>query len=65
MNDKCDPVIYKQGQRVFLTHTIPSVKIEKWIKQVAAQSGQPVDWHYVGGRAVILALGDLSKVYAA
>lgn len=65
MSDKCDKEVYENGSQIFLTHSIPAKKIEKWIKAVAKESGQKVDWHYVGGRAVILALGDLKKVYSA
>ena len=48
-----------------MTHSIPSAKMEEWVKKVAKLSGQPVDWHFVGGRARILALGDLGKVREA
>ena len=65
MSDKCDSDVYENGTRVFLTHTISAKDVEKWVKAVAEKSGQKVDWHYVGGRAVILALGDLEKVYDA
>ena len=61
----CDPKIFKNGKTVFVTHTIPSNAMEGWVKKVAAMSGQPVDWHFAGGRAVILALGDLPKVMTA
>lgn len=31
---------------------------EAWAQKVAARSGQRVDWHYSGGRANVLVLGD-------
>ena len=46
----------RDGVRIFVTHTIRSFNLEPWVQRVAALSGQPVDWHYVGGRAVVLAL---------
>lgn len=39
--------------------------IERWVQEVAELSGQPVDWHFCGGRAMVLALGDLGKVSEA
>lgn len=58
----CNQEIFNKGECVFITHTIPSNELEKWVKKIAEKSGQPVDWHYCGGRARILALGDISKV---
>ena len=63
--EPCNPEIYKNGHMVMMTHSIPSAQLEEWVKKVAAASGQPVDWHFAAGRACILALGDLTKVYAA
>lgn len=62
---KCDPDVYKNGTYVFLTHTIRSWMVEAWVEEVAKTSGQKVDWHFVGGRAVVKALGDLDAVYTA
>ena len=61
----CDPKIYAEGTHLFTTHTIPSNAMEGWVRQIAEKSGQPVDWHFYGGRAVVLALGDLEKVKQA
>ena len=61
----CDKDIFELGHCVFVTHTIPSNAIEQWVQKIAKRSGQPVDWHYAGGRAVVLALGDLDKVQEA
>lgn len=62
---KCKPEIYAKGHMVFMTHAIPARQIEAWVQKVAATSGQPVDWHYAGGRACVLALGDLQAVRKA
>ena len=48
-----------------MTNTIPSNAMEGWVKKVAERSGQRVDWHFAGGRARILALGDIAKVKQA
>lgn len=61
----CDPKILKEGEQVFVTDTIPSNAMEGWVKQIAEQSGQPVDWHYAGGRAEVLALGNIERVKVA
>lgn len=61
----CDAEVYSKGTVVFMTHSIPSAEMEDWVKKVAARSGQRVDWHFCGGRAVVQALGDLNAVEAA
>jgi hypothetical protein len=61
----CDKRIFEEGVCVLITHSIPSCAMEGWVKKVAAESGQPVDWHFAGGRAVVLALGDTDRVRAA
>jgi len=60
----CDPKIFSEGVQVFMTDTIPSNAMEYWVKQVAEISGQPVDWHFAGSRARVLALGDIERVQA-
>ncbi len=62
MTDRCDKKVYDNGTEVFLTHTIPAKEIEKWVQTIATKSEQQVDWSYFGGRAIILALGDLDRV---
>lgn len=62
MLDRCQTDIYENGTQVFLTHTIAAKDLDPWVQKIAEDSGQPVDWHYAGGRAIILALGDLEKV---
>lgn len=61
----CTVDIYKKGQVIFMTSTIPSNAMEGWVRAIAEKSGQRVDWHFVGGRAVVLYLGDRAKVYDA
>lgn len=53
------------GVFVFMTHTIPSNSMEAWVRSVAKDSKQKVDWHFCGGRAVVLTLGDVKKVQAS
>lgn len=61
----CDPDILEHGESVFMTHSIPSNAMEGWVKQVAAKSGQPVDWHFFGGRAIVKTTGSVDAVRAA
>ena len=61
---QCDSEVFKNGESVFVTDTIPSNAMEGWVRKVAELSGQRVDWHFFGGRANVLALGDIVKVKA-
>ena len=58
----CDEEVYLKGEIVFITNTIASGKIEAWVEGLRQQSGQKVDWHWMGGRAVIRALGNIQSV---
>ncbi len=61
----CDPKLFEDGTLMFVSHTIPSNAMEQWVQSVAKDCEQPVDWHFAGGRACVLALGDLDKVMAS
>ncbi len=61
----CDQSIYNDGVVVLISDSIPSNAMERWVRSVAEDSGQRVDWHFVGGRAVVKALGDLDAVRAS
>lgn len=61
----CDKEIFHNGTHVFLTDSISSNRMERWVKEVAKLSEQRVDWHFFGGRANVLAIGDLDRVHAA
>jgi len=60
----CDPDILKSGRCVAVVTGGDANVIERFVKQIAGATGEPVDWHYVGGRAVVLATGDRDKVRA-
>ena len=62
---QCNSNVYENGTEVFFTHTIAADDVEKWVRTIAQESGQQVDWHYYAGRAIILAIGDLTKVKTA
>lgn len=58
----CNRKIYLKGTVVLVSHSIPSNAMERWVRKVRELSKQPVDWHFVAGRAVVKALGNLDKV---
>lgn len=62
---RCHPDIFKNGHMVFLTHTLGTDGMNEWIKALRETSGQPIDWHFAGGRARVLALGDIDEVRKA
>jgi hypothetical protein len=53
----CDPEIFQNGEPVVLL-TGSSNAIETWVRAVAAAAEARVDWHYSGGVAQVLHLGD-------
>jgi hypothetical protein len=40
-------------------------RAEEWVQAIARESGQRVDWHYSGGIANVIYLGDHAKVLDA
>ena len=60
----CDPEIFKTGIGLCVIDA-RSHAAEAWVQAVAAKSGQRVDWHYSGGRASVLVLGDHARAVAA
>lgn len=64
MKEKCDSGVYKKGVHVYSSHSIEPEKFDVWVRKVAKESGQQVDWYYFGGTAVVKALGDIEKVRA-
>lgn len=59
---KCDPQIYKYGTQIAVIVGGSARLIERFIGEAREVSGQPIDWHYVGGRGLILTTGDIDKV---
>lgn len=53
----CDPKIFQKGTTVCVLDA-PSNAAERWVKAVAKKAKAKVDWHYSGGRANVLHLGD-------
>jgi hypothetical protein len=63
---KCIPECYG-GPAVLMSHTVRPNATEGWVQKVAALSGQPVDWHFMGGRIIVRTskTADKAKVFEA
>ncbi len=55
--EPCDPAIFKNGEGVCVFDARANAA-ETWIKAVAKKANAQVDWHYSGGHASVLHLGD-------
>lgn len=64
MSDQCSNDVFKNGQSVAVLDACRH-RAERFAQAVAKESGQSVDWHYSGGRANVLYIGDHAKVAAA
>jgi hypothetical protein len=53
----CNPEIFKNGEGVCILAG-SSNAVERWVQSVAKKANAQVDWHYSGGRANVLHLGD-------
>lgn len=53
----CNPDIFKKGRGVCVVDG-SSNAVERWVQSVAKKANARVDWHYSGGRANVLHLGD-------
>lgn len=53
----CNPEIFKNGKGVCVLDG-SSNAVERWVRAVAKKANAQVDWHYSGGRANVLHLGD-------
>lgn len=58
--DRCDPEVFSKGQSLAGLDAWTK-DAEPWVQEVARRSGQRVDWHYSGGIAHVLVLGDHAK----
>lgn len=53
----CNSDIFKHGNGVCVVDG-SSNAVERWVKAIAKRANAQVDWHYSGGRANVLHLGD-------
>jgi hypothetical protein len=61
----CDHEIFEHGDQIAAIHGPRAFTIEDWIVKVREKCSQRVDWHFVGGIARIVYIGDRDKVVAA
>jgi len=57
----CNKKVYREGEHIATIIDLEPIEIEEVVKSAAEESGQRIDWHYFGGRAVVKALGNLEK----
>jgi hypothetical protein len=62
--EPCNQNVFKNGHSI-ATLDACMHRAETFVQAVAKESGQPVDWHYSGGIANVLYLGDFDKVKVA
>lgn len=53
----CDKEVFKKGKPVALLDG-SSNAVENWVREVAKKANVRIDWHYSGGIAQVLHLGD-------
>jgi hypothetical protein len=53
-----DPDIFQNGIGVWLVSGPRSMTIEEWVQGLAKTTGLRMDWRQIGGRGVVLVLGD-------
>lgn len=59
--EPCNSNVFKNGHSI-ATLDACMHRAEAFVQAVAKESGQSVDWHYSGGIANVLYLGDYDKV---
>jgi hypothetical protein len=58
---KCDKKVYRKGEHVLTIIDLEPSEIEKIVQSAAKESGQKIDWHYFGGRAIVKVLGNIES----
>lgn len=73
----CETDVFENGTTLLVANTwtradaredLPAPRatgLEEWVVRIRAASGQRVDWHYAGGRACVLFIGDRDAVLRA
>lgn len=56
----CNSNIFKYGTEVCVVDG-RSNAVERWVRSIAKAANAKVDWHYSGGRANVLHLGDAAS----
>ena len=64
----CDREVFEKGQPLLAADTgvVGGAAIfESWVQDLAKLSGQRIDWHYSGGIAQVLFIGDRAAIIEA
>lgn len=61
----CDENIYKNGTAFAIIHGGSAKLIQRFVDELSDYSGQVIDQHYAGGRAILLTLGDIDAARTA
>lgn len=66
-DDNAESRARERGEIVFVTSLVGSQELTAWVRRVADQSGQCVDWHYHddGARMVVRCRGDRAEAESA
>ena len=62
--DRCNQYVFKNGHAICALDA-RMWAAESWVQKVAELSGAQVDWHYSGGIANVLYIGDYERVLRA
>ena len=66
MTDRCNEQVYNEGRAILVADVGDADhEFEEWVQGIAEASGQPVDWFYAGGRAVVKYIGSRDAVARA
>jgi uncharacterized membrane protein YczE len=53
----CNKQVARNGKAVYMIAGLPSTAVEAIVVRIREETNIKVDWHYTGGRAVVLVLG--------
>ena len=57
----CNKKVFDEGECVAVTGWVSKEILETLVQSASRLTGQPMDWHYAGGRGRVLALGDIDE----
>jgi len=60
--DRCEQDIYDNGVCVGMIVNKKKDEIERIVQLIASETGQPTDWNYAMGRAMVRTTGDVELV---
>lgn len=58
--DRCNQNVFDNGVSIAILGE-EKATLNQWCQEASKRHGQPIDWHYCGGRANVLALGDPNR----